>query len=253
MPFHRVEVWEETHYADAWLWKAGIGIHLGHGGDGCPAYCGLVDTGPEEENEDDFGINTADLKPKTGIYNGGKVVCFVHINGIHFLPVYPCACPNAEPEDIQFIEMAFWLASYNNAKTAFTFQLLNDYLLDNLECKTSGQAYFTKLRRVTSRAFPNAVPDRYRELLRAGRQWRNVKDRKWFGFGHLDREPTAGELALFCAACPQPTINVPKNWTEDSEWYASISLKTMMRIMYIQQLEVRPWFCNGRQFYLLSL
>lgn len=45
------------------------------------------------------------------------------------------------------------------------------------------------------------------------RQWRDLKYRKWHGFGHeTDREPSTGDLALFCPACPQPGINIPDDW-----------------------------------------
>ncbi|KAG2060482.1 hypothetical protein BDR06DRAFT_871668, partial [Suillus hirtellus] len=30
---------------------------------------------------------------------------------------------------------------------------------------------------------------------------------KWHGFGHRSDNPSTGELALFCLACPQPGIN----------------------------------------------
>jgi hypothetical protein len=36
------------------------------------------------------------------------------------------------------------------------------------------------------------------------------------GFGHDDSiSPGNGDLALFCPACPQPGINLPKNWKDD--------------------------------------
>ncbi|KAG1850238.1 hypothetical protein DFJ58DRAFT_888370 [Suillus subalutaceus] len=50
--------------------------------------------------------------------------------------------------------------------------------------------------------------DRYRELMRVARQWRQLKTMKWHGFGHCSDSPNAGDLALFCPACPQPGINV---------------------------------------------
>jgi hypothetical protein len=50
--------------------------------------------------------------------------------------------------------------------------------------------------------------DRYRELMRVARQWRQLKTMKWHGFGHRSDDPSTGELALFCPACPQPGINV---------------------------------------------
>ncbi|KAG2057533.1 hypothetical protein BDR06DRAFT_980885 [Suillus hirtellus] len=38
--------------------------------------------------------------------------------------------------------------------------------------------------------------------------WRQLKTMKWHGFGHCSDNPSTGELALFCPACPQPGINV---------------------------------------------
>ncbi|KAG2740183.1 hypothetical protein P692DRAFT_201689407, partial [Suillus brevipes Sb2] len=61
---------------------------------------------------------------------------------------------------------------------------LNDFTLDNLECGTSAMNYYSKIRCVTSSTFPHMVQDRYRELMRVARQWRQLKLLKWHGFGH---------------------------------------------------------------------
>jgi hypothetical protein len=44
--------------------------------------------------------------------------------------------------------------------------------------------------------------------MRVARQWRQCKLYKWYGFAHDHQEPSEGELALFCPACPQPGINM---------------------------------------------
>ncbi|KAI5983428.1 hypothetical protein EDC04DRAFT_2914981 [Pisolithus marmoratus] len=55
--------------------------------------------------------------------------------------------------------------------------------------------------------------DRYRELMRVSQLWRDLKHRKWFGFGHdMEQDPGDGGLALFCTACPQPGVNLPADW-----------------------------------------
>lgn len=59
--------------------------------------------------------------------------------------------------------------------------------------------------------------DRYRELLRVSRQWRNLKSRKWNGYGHRIEEPGQGDLAVQCPACPQPGVNLPDRWQEDPD------------------------------------
>ena len=80
------------------------------------------------------------------------------------------------------------------------------------------------------------MPNRYDEFWWATCQWRNLKLRKWFGFGHHNENPAKGLLALFCTACPQPGINLPADfkthYTEyimdwHSLWYFQwISLRT---------------------------
>ncbi|KAG1795013.1 uncharacterized protein HD556DRAFT_1365543 [Suillus plorans] len=129
-------------------------------------------------------------------------------SGVHRLEVRCCDCPNAMSLDIQMFRHRFFPASFNQPKTVFTFRVLNDFLLDSLECGTSAMNYYSKLRRMTSSMFPHLVLDRYRELMRVARQWRQLKTMKWHGFGHHSDNPSTGELALFCPTCPQPGINV---------------------------------------------
>ncbi|KIN95757.1 hypothetical protein M404DRAFT_165012, partial [Pisolithus tinctorius Marx 270] len=100
---------------------------------------------------------------------------------------------------------------FEKPSTAFTFAVLDDFLRDNLECGTSGMNYYSKLRWITSSVFPHLVPDRYRELLRVAQKWRYLKLLKWNGFRRTTRSAEKGRLALFCAACPQPGINVDTN------------------------------------------
>lgn len=62
------------------------------------------------------------------------------------------------------------------------------------------------------------LKNRYRELMRVSRIWRNLKYRKWHGFAHgKDTIPGPGTLALFCVACPQPGINLPQGWEDDTD------------------------------------
>jgi hypothetical protein len=150
--------------------------------------------------------------------------------------IIACSCPNT-PKDkeryVHYLDMDFFPASLQNIKTVFTFGVLDDFRMDNLECKTAGLNYWHKIVRVTSNEFPKSVPvsvmtiftlyeftvmyqDRYRELLRTSRLWRNIKYRKWNGFGHTGaKKAESGSLALFCAACPQPNINLPVGWSKD--------------------------------------
>jgi hypothetical protein len=59
--------------------------------------------------------------------------------------------------------------------------------------------------------------------MRVSRQWRNLQALLRAGFAHdtmVERKP--GDLALFCASCPQPGINVPL--TEVEGLYVALSI-----------------------------
>lgn len=64
----------------------------------------------------------------------------------------------------------------------------------------------------------HSYQNRYRELLRASRQWRVLLLKKRFGYGHTkDKVPGKGDLALFCPACPQPGVNLADDWVNDPD------------------------------------
>ncbi|KAG0696999.1 hypothetical protein DFH29DRAFT_1024097, partial [Suillus ampliporus] len=130
-----------------------------------------------------------------------------------------CHCQGSNPQQhLQLLRAGLFPASSTQPKTAFTFEVLDHFLIDALECKTSARSFFEKLTRLTNNVFPDTVPDRYRELIRVSRLWRDLKNCKWFGFGH-DKEshPDPGDLALFCPSCPQPGINMPLFWEQKYE------------------------------------
>lgn len=163
-PFHRIERWTGTYYEPSWLWKVGLVLHLGHGGGRCPqALIEQPDLDLELDEEswcdlDDMSGPADDTKPSESVHNGGRVMTVIHTSGVHHMPVIFCGCPGAPMEDLQLFRIGLYPATYKRCQTVFTFQLLDDYLLDNLECKTSATHYFSKLRRITNFAFPHSIP-----------------------------------------------------------------------------------------------
>lgn len=153
--------------------------------------------------------------PKDGMDNA--FVTVVHTNGFHSLPIVWCQCSGRlHDRDLQLLDLHFYPASYDKIKTLFTFQCLDEYRLENLECKTSHYQYHNKLRRQTCGRHPQSAPNRYAELNRSTRQWRNLKYRKWFWL--LDNlNAKRGQMGLFCAACPQPGINLEPDWKADQQ------------------------------------
>ncbi|KAF6755172.1 hypothetical protein DFP72DRAFT_847739 [Ephemerocybe angulata] len=208
-PFHRVEYWKGGYFQPAWLWQVGTMICLGHQGHMCPEYQkkmsdlekrslqvnGCLDSPPLEEDDTTFGA-----KPAITQLGNGRFVLFVHLNGFHYLPVYPCLCGEKVrlPEDEQFLEAGYFPSTWTTIETVFTLELLKDYHLTKTETKMSTENYCDILKRKTNFAFPSKIRH---------------------GFGHegRGRKPEKGELALYCAICPQPGINLPPNWESLTE------------------------------------
>lgn len=187
LPFHRISQWNGDFFERSSLTKIGVEIHLGHRGRPCPhhnrewedtddegrsteshvaRHTGLYhraaedidDAGSDVFAETDHDVsNDQDLPEVNRTSEGRTNVAVVDTSGVHIISVRFCECPNARSRDKQMFEMGMFPASFTRPKTAFTFALLNDFTLDNLECGTSAMNYYSKLRRITSSSFPHMV------------------------------------------------------------------------------------------------
>lgn len=178
-PFHRIEVWCGTYYKRAALWQTGLTLHLGHGGKPCPYDSQWYDQPlVEEEVENDERANDSDQEREDeeiftaeagglsfGIFkppalldpNGKPWFLIVHTTGVHYLSVKFCRCRAHEQDHMQLLDRSLYPATQRRPRTAFTFQLLDDFYIENLECKTSARNYYSKLCRLTSNTSPHLV------------------------------------------------------------------------------------------------
>ncbi|KAG2345458.1 hypothetical protein BDR05DRAFT_852968, partial [Suillus weaverae] len=70
-----------------------------------------------------------------------------------------CHCPGSNNQQhLQLLKAQLFPASTSCPRTAFTFNILNHFLIDALECKTSAMSFFQKLQQLTSNAFPDSIP-----------------------------------------------------------------------------------------------
>jgi hypothetical protein len=122
-------------------------IHLGHSGLPCPKY---------GSNEDPFKDNKENVSIPEN--SGAKTLQIVHSNGVCQRRIQYCKCPNALPHHIQLFQHHLFSASYKKPQTAFTFDVLDHFHIQAMECKTSAGAFYAKLKRLTSNAFPDTVP-----------------------------------------------------------------------------------------------
>ena len=161
-PYHRVEHWTGTFFEPAWLCQANVLIHLGHGGLICPNNS-MRDSADGSDSEYSAHPSHGDTVYGNGLpkLKGSDYHVVVDKSGVHRLRIIRCGCPNAPKESeryTHYLQMGLFPASLQNIKTLFTFAVLDDFRMDNLECKTAGLNYWHKIVRVTSNEFPKSVP-----------------------------------------------------------------------------------------------
>ncbi|KAI6033280.1 hypothetical protein EDC04DRAFT_2571716 [Pisolithus marmoratus] len=83
----------------------------------------------------------------------------VHTQGIFSHEVSVCNCPGSNSNDwhLDLLRQRLFPASISKPKTAFTFDVLDHFLIDALECKASAMSLYQKLKRFTNNASPERV------------------------------------------------------------------------------------------------
>jgi CxC2 like cysteine cluster associated with KDZ transposases len=158
-PFHRVEIWNKSHFTPTWLWRTGLVLSLCSKGRCSPPLPGLEFT----RGLPDAGDITFGAKPAFRVTSDSvRMLTVVHTNGIHHVLVAFCTCQSdsgydSSSDDVQLLRASLYPASDKDVRTAFTFAMLDHYLLDNLECYTSSLHFFSKLRRLTNEIYPKRV------------------------------------------------------------------------------------------------
>jgi hypothetical protein len=132
-PYHRPEEWKEGSFVKVSLCDLGYVLALGHSGSGL--LC------PEDEN-----------------LFGDRRMTVIHVNGMFEHCVRFCHCQGAIPDHEQLFMHRLFPSTFERPETAFTLDVLDYYAIDAMECKTSAQSFFHKLRRVTNNAFPDELP-----------------------------------------------------------------------------------------------
>jgi len=124
-PFHQMQQWTGQFYDNITLHDLGYVLNLGHNGHSCP-------NNMEE--------------------SGGNWFCghftIIHSTGIFVHQLNWCRCNDEKVEDrhLQLLRFGIFPSTVIKPQTAFTFDVLDHFLIDALECKTSARSFYQKLR-----------------------------------------------------------------------------------------------------------
>ena len=94
---------------------------------------------------------------RTAAY-GNLLFTVVDQTGMFNIEVLLCMCSNSGENDAQLLQSGLFPATFKQIETLFTVPMLDNFLIDNLECKTTAQQYYSKLRLMINKMFPNNVP-----------------------------------------------------------------------------------------------
>ncbi|KAJ7604794.1 hypothetical protein DFH06DRAFT_1150853 [Mycena polygramma] len=184
-PLHVVDQWNGELFLPSSLRALGLRISFGH--DDCvrPHACN--------------GFVVLDLG-------------YIHIVNVDF-----CGCERRAKvgtERIQLLRRRWFPATHEYPRSAATLAMLDFFLMQTLQAKTTMYDFYTALEKSTDSTGVKP-PNRYREFLRMVREYRHLLMLKRAGRGHCERGVAGtkpGELALRCPACPRPGVNLPDDW-----------------------------------------
>ncbi|KAG1859310.1 hypothetical protein DFJ58DRAFT_840183 [Suillus subalutaceus] len=159
LPFHQISQWTGGFFEDCCLVKTGADSEHANDNVGPKQYPKDSNNGNNaydaELDEQPTGVQYSnDINDlPTGVLfikNHKTMTTIVDKSGVHTHIIKYCTCADAPSTNIQLFQMGMFPASFSQPKTAFTFDVLDDFLLDNLECGTSAMNYYSKLRRMTT-------------------------------------------------------------------------------------------------------
>ena len=76
-----------------------------------------------------------------------------------------CHCMTSSDQYVQLLHAKLFPASFKNPKTMFTFEVLDHFRLDALECKMATMNFMSKIQWITNEAFSSDV------LVNISRYW----------------------------------------------------------------------------------
>ncbi|THU81806.1 hypothetical protein K435DRAFT_614192, partial [Dendrothele bispora CBS 962.96] len=148
------------------------------------------------------------------------------VQGFFARDVRKCECSKPKNELWrQLLRMGLFPASWSFPRTAFTTWLLHHLHVAQMECHVALRNVYDLLVRLTDEDNMLTINDRYPELLRTLRCYRDLQWRIQGGSYHdpnLLHSP--GGMALFCTCCPQPGKNLFSFGPNDPSWMRRIYL-----------------------------
>jgi hypothetical protein len=93
-----------------------------------------------------FQLGFRDSRPGEKDKNSNPIIIIIDRSGVHEIGIRWCCCLNAPKRDMQLIMVGLFPATFQSPKMAFMFWALEEFHLDNLECKITPSQFFSHLK-----------------------------------------------------------------------------------------------------------
>ncbi|KAJ3848640.1 hypothetical protein EV368DRAFT_68106 [Lentinula lateritia] len=191
-----------------------------------------------------------------GAYSNHKFTV-IDTTRIHTISVRFCRCHLAVEDRYQLLRARLYPATMNLPQNVATFSFLEFFQKLSFMSKVSATEYYSAIERMTDNTGTRTPPVRSREVLRMICEWRHLRMLKHAGVGYkgVDQD-VPGILAVKCAACPHPGINIPGDWASNREkiWLYKVffALDANFRLIHFNvSSEARdPGFNKGRAYFV---
>ena len=141
-------------------------LDLCHYPDNCPSYQHHAEDGIildlNVSNEGNKCADTFETQPAEGWrtqFRSRSNLIIVSSTGIFKHSVWWCHCAKSSDQYVQLLLcVRLFPTSFKNPQTVFTFEVLDHFRIDALECKTSAMNFMSKIQCITNEVFVAHVP-----------------------------------------------------------------------------------------------
>ena len=161
-----MQVWNGQFFEQSDLLSCHLTLDLLHYLDNCPSSPHLTESRTISDldlsnhgSDSSYNHETQEGSDWKACFQLQSNLIIVLSTGIFKRSVRWCNCTRSLDQDVQLLLcVKLFLASFKMPQTIFTFEVLDHFQIDALECTMATMNFMSKIQWITNEAFPSHVP-----------------------------------------------------------------------------------------------